>query len=401
MLCYAVSPAQGRMRGIVSETPKTIVVVPVGDGELQNPLVFQVNAQNFIMASENQIYDEFRMRGFVNRFFRSGLDILPLSGTPTMTELRGENLATIRTEAYRKAEDFPAVTFLEFFSKFYVEGQQEPPVHFLVWLPPSNGKFLLHSAHSTKCDKIIPKGRFPPDTSPAVDWYISMTLNGLFNFENATMASRSRGSQKTFKDNLIREYDPFGVAGTTFDMATGIRLPTSTVIASHIFQYKWRNELPRFPILPDINDVQNGLLLYKPVEWAFDRAKICVEVKPGNPMTFRLLDQDLRDVQLTKKACELRNTNDRGDQNFGKEKELTITFGDLDGAPLKFQDDAVMRPSKRFLGMHAIFAQMTARRTNPSRAIADVEYDTSGDETVQQAVNNFKILQWRTNVQPI
>jgi hypothetical protein len=64
--------------------------------------------------------------------------------------------------------------------------------------------------------------------------------------------------------------------------------------------------------------MHNGLLLYKPVKWAFDWAKICVEVKPGDPMTFCLLDQDLCDIQLAEKACELRNaTGDTMESGLG------------------------------------------------------------------------------------
>jgi hypothetical protein len=78
----------------------------------------------------------------VGEFFRSNLEILPLPTTPTMIELREQNLAELRIKAHRQPEDFPAITFAKFFNRFYVEGQQDPCVHFLVWLPPKYREFL-------------------------------------------------------------------------------------------------------------------------------------------------------------------------------------------------------------------------------------------------------------------
>jgi hypothetical protein len=47
------------------------------------------------------------------------------------------------------------------------------------------------------------------------------------------------------------------------------------------------------------------LLLYKPVEVAFDQGKICIEVDGVGRMRFALLDQSIRDKKLVDLACEL------------------------------------------------------------------------------------------------
>jgi hypothetical protein len=253
---------------------------------------------------------------------------------------------------------------------------------------------LSYHIHSIICDILSSADRFPPDVS---DWFISDSLRELLNFEDASLASQGREeSQPAFKRSLKEVYDQLQ-DGMLFDMATGMRLPHATVIAAHIYQHKWRNQLKRFTTLTNIDDVRNGLLLYKPVEWAFDRAKMCVEVKPPNEMTFLLLDEDLRNVELADKACELRRNSGRGDLRNIEEVELHTTFGDLDRQPLKFPHGVVMRPLKRLLGWHAVAARWTAQANSP-HDIGDVACDTSGDETTERSIRNCLVLTWRDGI---
>jgi len=78
--------------------------------------------------------------------------------------------------------------------------------------------------------------------------------------------------------------------------------------------------------MTDIDDPLNGLLLYKPVEWAFDRAKICVEVKSGDNMTFRLLDEALRNTLLVDQACLLRDERGERQQASRRRGESSDDF---------------------------------------------------------------------------
>ena len=246
------------------------------------------------------------------------------------------------------------------------------------------------------CNILASTERFPEDPTSVLCWFINSNLNARLSFEDATVASQSRAdTQANFKRLLKREYHQPEI-GNLFDMATGTCLPHSIVVASYIFHYMWRKELPEFTSLTDINDPCNGLLLYKPVEWAFDRAKICVEVKSRDEMTFRLLDQDLRGILLADKACHLRDQRGGGNQRLKEEENLRMTFGDLDGQPLKFPEGTVMRPSKRMLGLHAVRARGTAQVRAPQHPIPEVAYDTSDDETTKKAIT---ILQWRQGVE--
>jgi hypothetical protein len=223
-------------------------------------------------------------------------------------------------------------------------------------------------------------------------------MKAVLNFENATIASKDRrDTQPGFKALLKREYHQPG-QGDLFDMATGKCLPHSIVVASHIFQHKWQHELSQWTSLTDINDTCNGLLLYRSVEWAFNRAKICVEVNSQEEITFCLLDQGLRDVKLVDKAGELRSESNRGHQPLMAGMELQMTFGELDEQPLKFPDNVVMRPSKRLLGLHALLAQWTAQDRTPCHRARRVAYNISDDQTTKQAIKNLSILTWRAGV---
>jgi len=62
------------------------------------------------------------------------------------------------------------------------------------------------------------------------------------------------------------------------------------------------------------------------VNWAFNRAKLCIEIKGGD-FTFHLLDSFLKMmIKLINKANKIykRGHNDNNDKNF------LITFGNLD-----------------------------------------------------------------------
>ena len=92
----------------------------------------------------------------------------------------------------------------------------------------------------------------------------------------------------------------------SFDMATGEVLPSAIVTASHIFQARWKIKILTTFHPTVIHDPRNRLMLYKPVEHAFDRAQVCIKVfsKEGREdiYKFHLLDENLRNKSLTEHA---------------------------------------------------------------------------------------------------
>lgn len=55
-------------------------------------------------------------------------------------------------------------------------------------------------------------------------------------------------------------------------LLTNAKLPYSTVIGAHLFKHKWSQQVHILEI-DDINDLRNGLPLWKPIEWAFDTSR--------------------------------------------------------------------------------------------------------------------------------
>ena len=225
------------------------------------------------------------------------------------------------------------------------------------------------------------------------------------NFDDVkTQASGSQESVTTveFKILLKRAYGQSENYDPLFDMATGRYLLHSTVKASHIFQRQWKKVLSHFSELEDINHPCNGLLLYGPVEWAFDHAQLCVEIRDGC-MSFLLLDKKLAKIKLTNKAIELQLKNKRPATLNQQEEGIQTTFGDLDGQAVFFPPSSQMRPSKRLLALHAYSSWVQASRSEPSSQIPYPIYDLSadgdlsGDEQTTVTLNTTINL-WKSNV---
>ena len=58
-------------------------------------------------------------------------------------------------------------------------------------------------------------------------------------------------------------------------MSTSEALPSKTVIAAHLYKSSWAVFVELALGFSDIDDVRNGLLLWKPIEHAFDTAQMC------------------------------------------------------------------------------------------------------------------------------
>jgi hypothetical protein len=222
-----------------------------------------------------------------------------------------------------------------------------------------------------------------------------MNLRQSLNFKDATTASQNREEVQLGFMTLLKQGYGQPEQGDLFDMATGEHLPHHAVVATHIFQRKWQNQLPYYTSLKDIDNIHNGLLLYKPVEWAFDRAKLCIEVNSEGQMSFLLLDNGLRGVKLVGKACELREESACGNRPIGTESDLQTTFGDLDGQQVHFLIGIVMRPSKGLLGLHAVASWMAARHFEPNCKISVPPCNASDDETAAQSIKHISINAWR------
>lgn len=177
----------------------------------------------------------------------------------------------------------------------------------------------------------------------------------------------------------------------SYDMATGRVLPSKYTIGSHIYAHRWKiNLLTTFP-LSITNDPRNGLILYKPVELAFDRAQVCIDVKVSTSgqldlFTFRLLDESLRHQDLGEYAKELPGAPSIQQISFN------TTFGDLDKQKLHWPPTSQFRPSRRLLALHAFIAVHKARDWYGYKETQPFPYDVSGDMQALLGVNAFSKL---------
>ena len=218
--------------------------------------------------------------------------------TPTLDQLKMQDIADLQKQAQQIVDNFPNDSVHGYFNQPGSDG-----VHFVVWLPPKNSEF--HVIGFVLQLTLSSSVREPRNPILAVHHLITLFLREFLNFEDATAASQKESDVNIqFKALMRAEYHQFD-QDVLFDMATGEYLPNDTVVASHIFLYRWRRRISHYTTFNDVDDVHNGLLLYKPVEWAFNRAKICISVDNGR-MVFHLLDHNLYHVRLADKAREFQ-----------------------------------------------------------------------------------------------
>ena len=176
-----------------------------------------------------------------------------------------------------------------------------------------------------------------------------------------------------FKPKLIRFYECNAGQGMLRCMLLDIAMPSNVVIAAHLFR-RANEDLSALMVgIEDIDDVRNGLLLFKPIEKAFDdrdlsfiydSTKDKLKVKVFNPALLdRLLIDNLTDDQLasfhvSRHILRSLHKKDRPVFANGSEFNLLLKFSDIDGQALAFKN--LNRPYLRCLNLQARLARMTA-----------------------------------------
>jgi hypothetical protein len=149
-------------------------------------------------------------------------------------------------------------------------------------------------------------------------------------------------------------------------------LPSDLVIAPHLFRRSHAFLSEKLMGFPDIDDVKNGLLLFKPLEHAYDHFQISfIYDQSSDEFRLKIFDRSLRQVRLFEKLSNPQrgillqgvvlptNWKSEGPRNApGTNYNIQTTFGDLEGRPLRFQ--SVERPYKRCLNLQARLARMKA-----------------------------------------
>ena len=111
------------------------------------------------------------------------------------------------------------------------------------------------------------------------------------------VASSERSDNQALKLDCLNYYNTTALTRlpqNTTCQFLGIEFPTNQVTCSHLFQKKWAKSRAIID-LKDINDVKNLLLLFKPIEVAFDEGRICfLWDNSSNQFKMIVLDPEIR-----------------------------------------------------------------------------------------------------------
>ena len=88
-----------------------------------------------------------------------------------------------------------------------------------------------------------------------------------------------------------------------------VELPRHLVVGAHLFKHEWSDLAKMLLGIDSVDDARNGLLLYKPLEWAFATGRLMVVLESGQ-FVVRLLDPGIREVSLHAKAVQLTHKSE-------------------------------------------------------------------------------------------
>ena len=151
-------------------------------------------------------------------------------------------------------------------------------------------------------------------TSQDLDKFLQPLVRRLFRYSSHPPTT-PRTVQGHFKTTLIDAYrarknaciyngERYGVLRC---MLSGFHLPQAVVIAGHLFKYAWAEFAEAWMGFKDINDERNGMLLFKPIEYAFDHGQLCFIPNQQGRLACCLLDPALRNTGLLAFLKQMEN----------------------------------------------------------------------------------------------
>ncbi|KAL3674322.1 hypothetical protein V7S43_000277 [Phytophthora oleae] len=244
---------------------------------------------------------------------------------------------------------------------------------------------VLTANNMTKRKRRAPKSRqihvlvvVPPreekTSSPLADVAVTLFQHTFLNVPSTT-ASRTQKLKKQLVENYNCD------CGTNQDgdsmllcMVMNIDLPSTVVIASHIFRREHDRLKSRFVQIADIDDVRNGLLLFKPIKSAFDDLDIAFLVDKEDQFILTLFNPDIKSELLVDSLTQ-KQWDALGGESiptdwetstgpvyapYAPEFNVLTTFGELNGKPLRFPSGSTLRPFRRCLYHQAQLARAKA-----------------------------------------
>jgi HNH endonuclease len=205
---------------------------------------------------------------------------------------------------------------------------------------------------------------------------------GKFFYSVVTVSSTHN---EDFKKLLSEYYNCVRGEGAMRCMLLNIVLPSSVVIASHIFPIEEADFSETLLNFSDIDDMKNGLMLFKPLEYSFNHFNI--SFIPSKDGTFCLkvfnktfIDRYLVEDLTNKQWADLSHGRPRTDDTWMHSStpvyapnatfDIRTTYGSLEGRSFVFLNNS--RPYKRCLTLQARLARERAVKWD---LIDDKTYD--------------------------
>ncbi|RAW39182.1 hypothetical protein PC110_g4582 [Phytophthora cactorum] len=254
------------------------------------------------------------------------------------------------------------------------------------WLPDDDPAALELEEGKTHQDlqKRAPKSKqihvlvvVPPEEKTSSPYAVIAATLFQHIFLNVPSTTASR-TQK-LKKQLVKKYKCDCGINQNGDsmllcMVMNVALPSSVVIASHIFRREHDHLKGHFVQIADIDDVSNGLLLFKPIESAFDDLDISFLVDKRDQFTLKMFNSDIKahllvdrltQQQWDELGCGSLPTHWRTSTSpiyapNAPQFNVLTTFGKLDGKTLRFPSGSTLRPFRRCLYHQAQLARTRA-----------------------------------------
>jgi len=193
----------------------------------------------------------------------------------------------------------------------------------------------------------------------------------MYDGKSKASSNRSEIKAKIVRDYFQISYDEFKNSPRITCQILGVQIFKFLVIGAHIFKREWAHDAPLLVGIDNVDKARNCLLLFKPIEEAFDTSRICF-LKSTSTEEFELtiLDPNLREETLLQSCMKFVDTGNCMKLEMTREQVvaelsemLTIdgrlmTFGDLEGRHLICKGKS--RPYKRCLNFHAVRARKYA-----------------------------------------
>ena len=210
-----------------------------------------------------------------------------------------------------------------------------------------------------------------------------------FMYTEGKVTPKNDPDTKRFSRRVKVAYDALD-HGQCWCLLTNDKLPSSTVIASHLFKWEWA-ECVHLLGFEDVNDTRNGLPLWKPLEWAFDSSRLCFTYnKDSDQFIANVLDPNI----LTRKMSDVGRHKMGAEWVEPPNRLKHLTFQHIDQQPLKFAPSSLQRPFRRVLNFQARQARNYAIRHNWRPLSWDFEdYHTEGLDVSQKLASWFMSMQ--------